>query len=183
MEWAVGIDPSLTRTGVFAIGVGGTVDKDRLEWTHFGSKPKGDSGLSCRFWRYSDLAKQLRSWITETCVEGVRIAAIEGYAFGKSFATRPTIELGCVYRTVLLQVCKEVVEVPPSSAKKFSTKNGAASKQQVQERIEMEFGIDLPNDDVADAAACAWVAAVCGQLMGPGFTEQEEIAKKVAESV
>ena len=202
-QWALGIDPSLSRTGVFAIGIGGPGEKDSLLWEEFSSQPRQTAGIRDRFYRYSDLVSRVRDWIEATCGKldagnvaengrcgqasrlpsGPRIACIEGYAYGSKYAARACMELGSAFRSMLLQTCHEVVEAAPSQLKKMATEHGGASKAEVKERCEGEFGIDLPNDDVSDACACAWAAAIVGGLIGSGFDTQDEIAKKIAETV
>jgi Holliday junction resolvasome RuvABC endonuclease subunit len=57
--------------------------------------------------------------------------------------------------------------IPPSSLKKFVTDNGRASKQDMMVSVEAKYGVELPDDNAADAYALSRIAA------GACVTEEE----------
>jgi crossover junction endodeoxyribonuclease RuvC len=107
----LGLDLSLTATGIYCDTCGGSVFKPKV---------KGAERLS----------------LIETEVAGhynhIDIAIIEGYSFGsKGRATFNIGELGGVIRLSLFDDGLSFVEVPPASLKKFATGKGNVGKDEV----------------------------------------------------
>lgn len=137
----VGIDPSLTNTGVY-FGPG--------EWCEIkGGKARGAE-------RLLNFYNTISGLLAENPPER---AVVEGYAFASTHSRAHRLgELGGVLRLALIEWgVKEIYEVPPKSLKKFFTDNGNADKAAMLKEAERRGGETLPGDDVADACAL-WYA-------------------------
>lgn len=138
----VGIDPSLTNTGVyFGPGV----------WHEIkGRKLRGTPRLG---YFYEELIALLAD-------HAPRVAVIEGYAYGADFTRKHRLgELGGVLRLALLHGgVGTLYEVPPSTLKKFFTGKGTSGKETMLREACSRDGGTLPSHDVADACAL-WHAA------------------------
>lgn len=135
MTAVVGIDASLTRTGI-ACADGRLVS--------IAPKRRRDD-RAARLWEF---ARALRPLIPR----GEAGAVIEGYAVtanrGRSGAH--LAELGGVIRLTLFEFAVPWVEVAPSTLKKFATGNGHADKAAMV-AAAVEAGGAPANDDEADA--------------------------------
>lgn len=81
------------------------------------------------------------------------LVAVEGYSLGKTPGNLARIRLGEVggmIRLALFDLDLRVVDVPPSSLKRYATGNGNADKDRMLARAR-ELGAPVSNHDEADA--------------------------------
>lgn len=142
----IGIDPGIEKTGFAVLEVvgGKTCLKD------FGRilTDKKDpfsyrlNTLAC------DLKKLLKKWKPSA-------AGLEEVFFSKNVKTAIKVSHA---RGVILETLEEcgvaVYEFNPSHVKMAVTGDGRADKLQVKKMVKYLLGIDLKNDDTADAVAC-----------------------------
>lgn len=137
----MGIDPSLTSTGV---AVGNAVFRIRSRKT----------GVE----RLVDIREQLRPHLP-----GVHLVAIEGYAFGAINSMAALGELGGVIRTTLHGEGVEYVDIAPATLKMFALGVGRGSKTDVVVAARERLGYEGTDDDEADAL---WLRAIAAHLLG-----------------
>lgn len=142
----VGIDASLTSTGVAVIG-GGNVDTDVIQ--------RKSTGIE----RLIEIREQVKG-----IVNGVDLVAIEGYAFARSNQAHQIGELGGVLRVMFREEGIEYIDVAPSAVKKFATGKGNANKEAVAVGVYKRWGKEFKTNDEADA----FVLAKIGQAYMAG---------------
>lgn len=145
MNHAVGIDLSLTSTGVA---------------THLGQcnvfSAPGDFGHPMERYGYI-LDEILKVTDSVAHVQGGTLphVAIEGYAFAKrSSHAHAQGELGGIVRRGLWTAGIRWVEVPPTNLKKFITGKGNATKTDIVSAVTLKTGVEWSGkgaDDRADA--------------------------------
>jgi len=93
-----------------------------------------------------------------------RLAVIEGYAFGRPNGMAALGELGGVVRVALAEQGVAIVEIPPSSLKKYAAGKGNADKQLVLTEAVRRLGYEGSSNDEADALWLYTMAcdALCG---------------------
>lgn len=94
------------------------------------------------------------AWVREEVLvlaEGADLVAIEGYSFGSRGRQHATGELGGVIRLALWERDIPVVDVPPSSLKKYATGRGNAGKDQVLAAAIRRLGFQGHDHNEADA--------------------------------
>lgn len=100
------------------------------------------------------------------------LVVVEGYGLGTPgrLALVRLGEVGGMIRTTAFRLAAEVVEVPPSSLKRFATGNGAAKKPAMIARA-LELGAELSKPDAHDEAD-AFLLRRLGRI-GAGITRAE----------
>lgn len=137
------LDLSLTSTGYAAIDEVGT----------FTTRLRGVDRLA-----------RLRDQVLQLAGSRTRLAAIEGYAFGRPQGMAALGELGGVIRVALAEEGIAIVDVPPSSLKKYATGKGNADKQLVLTEAVRRLGYAGSSNDEADAL---WLYTMtCDALCG-----------------
>jgi crossover junction endodeoxyribonuclease RuvC len=131
-----GVDPSLTATGLALHGGGLELDAIRV-------KSKG-----------LDRLRLLRDHVVGFCLPA-SLVAIEGYAYGAKFNRESMGELGGILRLALYEAGIDFIDVPPTVLKKFVTGKGNAQKQQMLLSVYKKWGVDITDDNIADAYALA----------------------------
>jgi len=166
----IGIDPSLT--GFAAC---------RSDGEHYlsTSSPRG-STVKARRKRLDLLLDPFLEWLEAANPEHI---FIEGY-FGQLTATTlRLIELGWALRSAVLVVCPGalVYEVPPSRLKKVITGRGNANKTLMATTVALAAGVQLADDNVADAMALMMVGRmVIGEAPVP--KEHRKIISEIKAS-
>ena len=131
----LGIDLSLTSTGISVNGETGTIT----------TQAKGAERLSI-------ISLAILDAIIDNSVE---IVAIEGYSFASRNSQAFSIgELGGVVRTRLWERNIPYVDIPPTCRAKFATGRGNAAKTEVMSSISAKTGIIFAGkgaDDMCDA--------------------------------
>ena len=82
-------------------------------------------------------------------------AVMEGYAFGNTNTLVTLVECGTVCKLVLQELGIRWYTVPPTTLKKWTTGNGAASKDLMAANVKQRWGYSSSSDDIVDAYALA----------------------------
>lgn len=158
----IGLDMSLTSTGVCCIRQGNAADDSHpltgheiLSLTTLKPLDAGGAitGVARLFW----IRKRLRDTLEG---ERPRLVAIEGYAHGAEFQAHPLGEIGGIARLLLWEMGIPFVEVQPTSAKLFIAGDGKAKKPAIRKAIRAKWGHDIKDNNQADAYALALLAGV-----------------------
>ncbi len=134
----LGLDLSLTQSGWAAVG-------GDCCWGVVKPKAKGAERLG----------------FVEEAVVGLlddyrpRLAVIEGYAYGAPQGMAGIAELGGVVRLALFRAGVPYIEVAPMTAKKFVTGSGRAEKDEVMMCCLKYWGVEVRNNNAADAFGLA----------------------------
>jgi len=139
----VGIDPSLTSTGVAIIEWG------KLSTFRLTTSLKGPARLDYFRGRFSDVLRQFDP----------AMVVIEGYSYGSKFGLAGSGELGGVLKLALWDAKVAYGIAQPGTLKSFATGKGSADKEQVSKELFKRFGVDVDNNDKVDAAGLAVMAA------------------------
>lgn len=156
MGAVVGVDPSITSTGVFVLGVGASFARVQ-------SKPGGEE-LSQRMNRLRSVVMAVRAHVNSLGHRepgGVELIVIEGPAYGSNNANTHMLAGFWWLLVHALEKIAPVAVVQPSTLKKFATGNGRADKDEMLAAAIAAFPqAGIRNNDVADAAALAACGAV-----------------------
>lgn len=157
--FAMGIDLSLSRTGVAFVG--DPLDGG-VETYSFGRGGMRDEPLMTRLERLESLVYNIRACITSSVMEAPLVACIEDVAFGTPGGST-TDRAGLWWMTVqmLTQLGIPVVAVNVSKVKIYATGRGNKhEKDEVMLAIVRRY-LDAPiqNNDEADATALAMMGA------------------------
>lgn len=83
---------------------------------------------------------------------------IEGYAFSRNMAfARALTEFGGIVRYHLRKLGHAPIEISPSSVKKYVSGKGNADKVQMVESVRLNFDVEIPNHNMADAFGLAQI--------------------------
>ena len=144
----LGVDPGVQLTGVAIIDVTGT-KQTLVEYGVIRTK----TGVLieqrlCQL--HDDLATMIRRH------EGIVAAGVEELFFAKNVKTALNVAHA---RGVILFTLRSlgvtIHHVKPAEVKAALTGNGNADKQEVQRMVQLQFGLQSPQPDIADAIAIA----------------------------
>ena len=149
---SVGLDLSLTGTGVVVLKDGKIVKQKLIK-----SKPVGDKPIN-ELKRIKKIVEEIEDTIIETKCK-INIAVIENLAFGVRNATSLTqlAALNYFVRDMLCECEIPFVLVAPTSLKKYATGNGVAKKDVMLIEVYKRWGVSILNDNECDAYALAQV--------------------------
>ena len=147
----VGLDLSLTATGLVVLEDNKMVEKKIIRSKKLGDKPS-DESLSI----YT-LAEDIFDVLDEHKPDAV---AIEGLAFAlsKTTAFAQLAALNYIVRINLMNASTPTIIVAPTTLKKFVTGKGNAQKDSMLLEIFKRWGVTFFDDNEADAYALARVA-------------------------
>jgi Holliday junction resolvasome RuvABC endonuclease subunit len=148
MQYFIGCDQSLTSTGIVVLSEGRAVMR-RVQ-------PKELRGAA----RLAHIRKEIVDLATKFPPS---MAACEGYSFNSVHRALDLGELGGMVRLAFFDLTVPLVVVAPTTLKKFVTGHGGAKKEGkggMREGIEAKWGVDIAQDDLADAYGLAQVARV-----------------------
>lgn len=137
----IGVDQSLTGTGICVL----TAAELR---TFLYEPPKGLHPVKRLDW----FRAKFRDLFTRHPHGHV---VLEGYAYSKNNRAHSLGELGGVLRLAILDSGLSSYVVTPSALKKFVSGKGNIAKDQMTKEVFKRFGVDVGNDNEADAAALA----------------------------
>lgn len=138
----MGIDPSLTSTGVAIIHAG------RLKAFTL-PPPAKMRGVERLDWLDREMGELLDRYQPER-------VAIEAYSFGSRNSHAHGLgEVGGTFRLALYRRNVASIEVPPTSLKKFATGSGNGEKATVAKELFKRYGVDLNDNNEVDAAGLA----------------------------
>lgn len=142
----IGFDVSLTCTGV------AVVKGDKYETYNIKSPAKLGTGIARLNYLYEEfrgvIAKHGRP--TMVCVEDYSFASK-----GKQFNVG---EGGGIFRLAMFHEKCELIAVSPNSLKKFITGKGSGDKDVVMMKLLKNFGVEITQNDQADAYGLAKMA-------------------------
>lgn len=138
MRPVVGIDPSLTATGVCGAGLPFTVP----------TSPTG-SAIAERLGRIQGIAGHIAN-----STPWAALVVIEGPSFGpQNRAGQAHLRAGLwwhIAATMTARAC-DLVEVPPATLKKFATGKGNATKADMRMALYKRAELDIADDNQVDA--------------------------------
>lgn len=173
MRQVMGIDPSLTSTGVCWGSSGEDYDVQTCT-----SKPIGKS-VGDRIKRYERLTEQ----ITAVC-DTVRpsVILIEEYAYSKNMGGQMYLgEFGGILRAALVEYTPHVLEVTATGLKKFATGKGNSPKDLVMAHVAQRWGKIFASNDEADAFVLYQMGLCLIGQKGATTAPQREAVAKVME--
>jgi crossover junction endodeoxyribonuclease RuvC len=146
-EIFVGIDPSLTGTGIVVIDQSGCIMKQELISTC------KDEPVEARMLQIQDKIKFIRNI--------VRLKMV--YIEGPSYASRGNValQLGAIHfliRIFLYRFSIKFKIIAPKSLKLFHTGRGDAKKKEIVELVNQKFGTNFTDHNLADAYGLARMA-------------------------
>ncbi len=170
----IGIDPSLTSTGIVSVNEFGIIlTSEAVKSKLFGVK------------RLSDIKEQMIPKVRYDADEGEEtMVFIEGYSYGSLNNREILGELGGMIRLMLFEQEIPFIDVAPTSLKKFVTGKGNADKIAMALGIQKTWGKDFETTDQADAfALCQLGLAYMELIPDPPVFRQEVIAGMKAPKV
>ena len=143
----MGVDLSLTGTGV--------VCRNDTQWIVMTiSPPAGEDRGSARLDWYGRAFEALLQY-------RYKQVAIEGYSFGSKFSRSHALgEQGGLFRVQAYRSYHRLLEIPPKSLSVFLDGQGNIPKKQRKRLVDKHYGLEVDNDNEADAAALAMLAMV-----------------------
>jgi crossover junction endodeoxyribonuclease RuvC len=152
LDVILGLDPSLTSTGI-CYGTG----PDDWQSLAVVSKARGEDVLS-RVKRCEFVVEQIERILVTV---KPRLILIEDYAFASKYG-KPAYraELGGLIRWHCIEYTPHILEVAPTSLKKFATGKGAGDKSLIQAHVQRRWGQMFETDDECDAF-CLYQMALC----------------------
>jgi crossover junction endodeoxyribonuclease RuvC len=170
-EILMGVDPSLTNTGIVYLRDGQACVGEIVPKT---TPHTPDESAA----RLEYLYRGMRSSIQQ--VGNVTDVAFEGYSFGSMNKREAMGEAGGVLRLAALHEGCRILVIPPTAVKKFVTGKGVAQKDVMRLAIFKRWGFEHSSEHVLDAYAVAKVATSM-LLMVRG--EPDDLTKAQAEVV
>lgn len=165
MSKIVGIDASLTGTGICVLQVGPGLFAQPGDYETFliASKLKGPARLI-----------EIRDRVANFC-KNASMVLIEDYAFARAQGAHQIGELGGVLRVMFVEQGLNWIEVAPAAVKKFATGKGNASKEQIAAWVQKRWGVMFDSNDETDA----FVLAKIGEALIASQVNNEEVLKKL----
>ena len=142
----LGIDPSLTSTGI-AVLTSGRIETFRI-------KPGKRRGTRRLCWLDGEL-KELIDQVVKPDV-----TCVEGYSYGSGNQAHQMGEWGGLVRLRLLRSGRLHFIVAPGTLKKFATGKGNSSKPAVAIGLFKRWGVERDQEDEVDAAIMAIMAVM-----------------------
>jgi Holliday junction resolvasome RuvABC endonuclease subunit len=142
--YVIGVDQSLNHTGLCAHSPAGKITFKLIE-------PKKMTGPS----RLAYIRDALKEFLA---AQRYTVGLLEGYAIrsiGRKFELG---EVGAVVKLALYDACDAVYVAAPKQLKKYVTANGSADKAQVMAAIREQWGLNIQNDNLADAYGLSHIA-------------------------
>lgn len=174
MSSLIAIDASLTGLAVVSF-----TEPDLIDYDEFTSKPA--KTLEGRINRYITLANKVLAFINKTNPD---LILIEGYAFSARGASVVTMgEFGGVLRYHILKHGAKVIEVPPTTLKKFVTGKGNASKLEVVSKLSSKYQVEFFTDNHADAYGLMMLGKCVMGLSNPSTKIENEVVELVKKSL
>lgn len=169
MSLIVGIDPSLTSTGIVVLR-GGEVELAET------IKTKPNFPL---IHRVSVIYSTIASIIEETTPD---LIVIEGFSYGsKGRAIFDIAYLGWRIREELERLRKQAgipwIDIPPTQLKKFATGKGTSNKEVILQQVYKRWGFETSDNNIADAFVLAKIGQAYSGELGGLTVFQEDVLK------
>jgi Holliday junction resolvasome RuvABC endonuclease subunit len=147
----LGIDPSLTGTGIAILNDDNSYRTTTLSSNHMGAQRLID----------------LRSQVVSLLQSSPDMVILENYAFAAANQAHQVGEWGGVLRVALQESDIPWATVAPTQLKKFTCGTGNAPKSLMLQQVYKRWGVELQSDDEADAYSLARLGiALCGHVAG-----------------
>jgi len=160
--YSIGIDQSLTNTGVVIIKEGKAILCDNVK-----SGPEGKH-MNERIHRINDIYVRIRKILAPIILDGKQeevILSIEGYSFasrsGQAFSLG---ELGGILRyNFFMDIGAKLgekmryLEITPNQLKKYATGKGQCEKDLIIKEVYKNFAFDTNDNNTADAFVLAHI--------------------------
>lgn len=145
----VGIDPSLSSTGLYII------KDDGDKYWQIDTKPKDYVSSINRCLYISDIiVSQLKK--NTDYLSNIRLITIQDYFSGRQPGVVIQLaQLGTLIRYKLLKYGLPIIVAAPKKIKKFVTNNGNAKKQLMMKTVYQKWGFKASTDNLADACGMA----------------------------
>ncbi len=172
----IGIDPSLTSTGIVILDEDGGLKYQKV----FCSKP-----LPNRIKRIYKLIQELLNYVYTITDDGRTLFGIEGYSYGSRQFAHQLGELGGCLRLELYRGCWDYKEYAPTMVKKFTTGKGNVKKELMLLHVFKKWGFETSSSDLADAYAIAQLRLAEYNIkegikvMGDYLIYEQEVLKKI----
>jgi crossover junction endodeoxyribonuclease RuvC len=163
----VGLDPSLTATGIAYLTSDGTCSLATLRSS---THPEVELRL----------ARLRNSILAAVLLVRPSLVVIEGLSFGSNDPSAQ--ERAWLHFTIRLEMWAndiQFVVVPPSTLKKFTTGSGAAKKEQMMLEVFKRFDVSAADNNQADATALAFLGATYLGQREPDNQAQREVIEKL----
>ncbi len=169
MSLIVGIDPSLTGTGIVVLR-GGEVELAET------IKTKSSVSLINRV---SVIYRTIANILEETTPS---LIVIEGFSYGsRGRAVFDIAYLGWRIREELERIRKQNgipwMNIPPAQLKKFATGKGTANKEVIMQQVYKRWGFEASDNNIADAFVLAQIGRACLGHIERLTTFQEDVLK------
>lgn len=146
----IGLDPSLTSYGISAIG------QDLQRTWLLSPKKRGVDRLLAISFELADVFREV------SATHNIEDVAMED-TVRSSFASSSLGELSAVTKmtchTVLRGRAQYPLRVPPTTLKKYATGRGNAKKAEIMLSVYKKWGVELLDDNLADAFVLSRIAA------------------------
>ena len=153
----IGIDPSLTGTGMVAILPSGTIDQ-----VVFKTSLRGVARMSA-----------ITQAVENFTFRSPSVICIEGFSYGsKGKAVFEMGGLGWILRLRMFLQGLHYFEVAPSQLKKYATGRGNAKKHEVAVAVAKRWGFEAKTEDEIDAFVLAKIAEAIDK--GGNLTEFQQ---------
>lgn len=143
----LGIDPS-THTGWAVVSKDGILETGTAH---------ADKKIENRIRRFDDLAQRI---IDEVYVGDIDLVVVEDYVRMARFVSSVSYEVGAIIRRAIVAERLPLLEVTPTSLKKFVTGSGKAKKKDVIAAVSELWGFVTKDDNQADALGLAYMGLV-----------------------
>lgn len=173
----IGIDPSLTSTGVVVIEDGVVIEQRAI--LSRPSKEKTPTDEAVRLMKIRDAIRDLVMMDKKP-----DIVLVEGLAFTARNTSALVQLAGLNYyiREILIQAKIPFVIVSPTSLKKFATGKGNVDKNVIMMEVYKRWEFSPENSDVSDAFVLAQIGlALCREPSLPLIKPQMEVVKLLKE--
>jgi len=165
----IGIDPSLTGTGIF------------IEYNDYAVVIKTKSSEDDAN-RMIKISKEIMRVINMYGNEDVKVG-IEGFSMmSRGRGKGQLFGLGWVLRTKLKENNIPYIEIAPTMVKKFATGKGNCEKSLILKAVFKKWSFDVDDDNIADAYVIQKIADHYFNNIEPELSYEKEVMKKLREN-
>lgn len=170
----LGVDPSLTNTGLCWGGGPHAQETKRIAYKH----PKGTKtrDLINRVRRIGGIVTAVEEVLNDSRPD---LALIESYSFSSRNGGEYLGEYGGYLRMKLVHWVADVVEVAPTMVKKFATGKGNAKKEVIIGHVQKRWNVLFDNSDEADAYVLYRIGLCYAGICEPENQAQREVLAKL----
>lgn len=175
----IGIDPSLTSTGMAFLAADGSMRLETVASKTGAIEP-----------RLLDIMRRINKQVGEAVGAPVfkpALVVIEGLSMGSFGSTTAVLELAALHFLIRIQLHSQGIPFKicsPSGLKKFCVGNAGPKvrKEHVLKAVFQRWGVDTASNDEADAAGLAYVGAAILDRIPAANEAQREVIAKIMEN-